>query len=175
MGLDRSESFNNFSRTYRKCTKYTDYVPWPTPCDVAVEISRMAKCEHLAAKSRGEAKFDWAERSLKQERNIPDNQQLANWIWRQWVIWFAAIISRPACDRGPFDLPPCVRRMSGLLSALLSSQASKVLGNFSWNWKCEAHPRCRFQLLDCMPPALRFLIWLANWKPNLCHQYRTDS
>ena len=83
---ERSESFNNFSRTYRKCTKYIDYVPWATPCDVAEEIKRMAKCEHLAAESRGEAKFDWAERSLKQERNIPDHQQLANWVWRQWVI-----------------------------------------------------------------------------------------
>jgi hypothetical protein len=83
---ERRKSCNNFSRTYRKCTKYIDYVPWPTPCDVAEEIKRMAKCEHLAAESRGEAKFDWAERSLKQERNIPDNQQLANWVWRQWVI-----------------------------------------------------------------------------------------
>ena len=83
---ERSESFNNFSRTYRKYTKYIDYVPWPTPCDDAEEIKRMAKCEHLAAKGRGEAKFDWAERSLKQERNIPANEQLANWVWRQWVL-----------------------------------------------------------------------------------------
>ena len=46
---DGSESFNNFSGTYKKYTKYIDYVPWPTPCEVAVEISRMANCEYLAA------------------------------------------------------------------------------------------------------------------------------
>ena len=83
---ERSESCNNFSRTHRKYTKYIDYVPWPTPCDVAEEIKRMAKCEHLAAKGRGEAKFDWAGRSLKQGRKLPDNEQLANWVWRQWVL-----------------------------------------------------------------------------------------
>ena len=70
----------------RKCRKYMDYVPWATPCDVAEEIKRMATCEHLAAESRGEAKFDWAERSLKQKRNIPEHEQLANWVWRQWVL-----------------------------------------------------------------------------------------
>ena len=81
---DRSESFNNFSGTYRKYTKYIDYVPWPTPCEVAVEISRMANCEHLAAENMGQSKFDWAERTLKQQRGIPDNQKLTNWVWRQW-------------------------------------------------------------------------------------------
>ena len=45
----------------------------------------MANCEHLAAERRGEAKFDWAERSLKQKRNIPEHEQLANWVWRQRV------------------------------------------------------------------------------------------
>ena len=45
----------------------------------------MATCEHLAPENRGEAKFDWAERSLKQKRNIPEHEQLANWVWRQWV------------------------------------------------------------------------------------------
>ena len=53
---DRSESFNNFSGTYRKYTKYIDYVPWPTPCEVAVEISRMANCEHLAAENMGQSR-----------------------------------------------------------------------------------------------------------------------
>ena len=71
-------------RKYRKYRKYRDYVPWPTPCDVAEEIARMAKCEHVAAESRGEAKFDWAERSLKQKRDIPDHEKLVNWVWRQW-------------------------------------------------------------------------------------------
>jgi len=50
---DGSESFNNFPRTYRKYTKYIDYVPWPTPCEVAVEISLMANCEHLAQRAWG--------------------------------------------------------------------------------------------------------------------------
>ena len=81
---ERRESFNNFSGTYRKYTKYIDYVPWPTPCEVAVEISLMANCEHLAAENMGQSKFDWAERTLKQQRGIPDNQKLTNWVWRQW-------------------------------------------------------------------------------------------
>ena len=81
---DRSESSNNFSRTYRKYTKYIDYVPWPTPCEVAVEISHMANCENLAAENMGQSKFDWAERTLKQQRGIADNQKLTNWVWRQW-------------------------------------------------------------------------------------------
>ena len=81
---ERSESFNNFLGTCRKYTKYIDYVPWPTPCEVAVEISRMANCEHLAAENMGQSKFDWAERTLKQQRGIPDNQKLTNWVWRQW-------------------------------------------------------------------------------------------
>ena len=81
---ERNESFNNFSGTYRKYTKYIDYVPWPTPCEVAVEISRMANCEHLAAENMGQSKFDWAERTLKLLRGIPDNQKLTNWVWRQW-------------------------------------------------------------------------------------------
>ena len=79
-----SESFINFPGTYRKYTKYIEYVPWPTPCEVAVEISRMANCEHLAAENMGQSKFDWAERTLKQLRGIPDNQKLTNWVWRQW-------------------------------------------------------------------------------------------
>ena len=80
----KNENSISVPRTYTKCRKYMGYVPWPTPCDVAEEIKRMAKCEHLAAESRGEATFDWAERSLKQKRNILDHEQLVNWVWRQW-------------------------------------------------------------------------------------------
>ena len=81
---ERSESFNNFSGTYRKYTKYIDYVPWPTPCEVAVEISRMANCEHLAAENMEQSKFDWAERTLKQQRGIPEKEKADRWVWRQW-------------------------------------------------------------------------------------------
>ena len=48
-----SESFNNFSGTYKKYTKYINYVPWPTPCEVAVEISRMANCGVLPPNKPG--------------------------------------------------------------------------------------------------------------------------
>jgi hypothetical protein len=82
---ERSESFNNFPGTYRKYTKYIDYVPWPTPCEVAVEISLMANCEHLAAESMGQSKFDWAERTLKQQRSIREEAKADQWVWRQWV------------------------------------------------------------------------------------------
>ena len=80
----KNENSISVPRTYTKCRKYMGYVPWPTPCDVAEEIKRMAKGEHLAAEGRGEATFDWAERSLKQKRNILDHEQLVNWVWRQW-------------------------------------------------------------------------------------------
>ena len=83
---DRSESFNNFPGTYRKYTKYIDYVPWPTPCEVAVEISRMANCEHLAAENMGQSKFDWAERTLKQQRSIREDAEAYRWVLRQWVL-----------------------------------------------------------------------------------------
>ena len=82
---ERSESSINFSGTYRKYTKYTDYVPWPTPCEVAVEISRMANCEHLAAENMGQSKFDWAERTLKQQRGIQEKAEAHSWVWRQWT------------------------------------------------------------------------------------------
>ena len=82
---ERSESFINFSGTYRKYTKYTDYVPWPTPCEVAVEISRMANCEHLAAENMGQSKFDWAERTLKQQLGIQEKAEAHSWVWRQWT------------------------------------------------------------------------------------------
>ena len=82
---ERSESFNNFSGIYIKYTKYIDYVPWPTPCEVAVEISRMANCEHLAAENMGQSKFDWAERTLKQQSDIPEEAETSRWVLRQWV------------------------------------------------------------------------------------------
>jgi len=82
---DGSERFNNFSGTYKKYIKYIDYVPWPTPCEVAVEISRMANCEHLAAENMGKSKFDWAERTLKQQSDIPEEAETSRWVWRQWV------------------------------------------------------------------------------------------
>ena len=85
---DGSESFNNFSGTYKKYTKYIDYVPWPTPCEVAVEISRMANCEHLAAENTGQSKFDWAERTLKQQRGIREDAEAHRWVWRQWGFEF---------------------------------------------------------------------------------------
>ena len=85
---ERSESFNNFSGTYRKYTKYIDYVPWPTPCEVAVEISRMANCEHFAAENMGQSKFDWAERTLKQQRGIREDAEAHRWVWRQWGFEF---------------------------------------------------------------------------------------
>src|SRR6056300_996245 len=80
----QNDNANILRRTYRKYTKYIDYVPWPTPCEVSVEISRMANCEHLAAENMGQSKFDWAERTLKQQRGIPDNKKMTNWVWRQW-------------------------------------------------------------------------------------------
>ena len=81
-----NENDNNFRLTYRKYTKYIDYVPWPTPCKVAVEISRMANSEHLAAENMGQSKFDWAERTLKQQLGIPEEAEADRWVWRQWLI-----------------------------------------------------------------------------------------
>ena len=59
IGLNLSPSFS------RKYTKYANYTPWPTPCEVAVEMQAMASCEHLAAATQGWAAFDWAEHCLK--------------------------------------------------------------------------------------------------------------
>ena len=36
-----SNCCNSFTRTY---TKYTTYIPWPTPCEVAEEILTMVSC-----------------------------------------------------------------------------------------------------------------------------------
>ena len=43
-----SEDFSSFNKKY---TKYIPYIPWPTPCEVAVAMQTMVKCEHLAAES----------------------------------------------------------------------------------------------------------------------------
>ena len=72
---------NNISRKY---TKYIPYIPWPTPCEVAVEMQTMVKCEHLAAESRGWSAFDWAEHCLKQARCIPEDEVCEQYTLRQW-------------------------------------------------------------------------------------------
>ena len=58
----------------------------PNPGEVAVEISPMASCEHLAAESLGQSKYEWAERTLKQHRSIPENAEADQWVMRQWVL-----------------------------------------------------------------------------------------
>ena len=80
IGLNLSPSFS------RKYTKYANYTPWPTPCEVAVEMQTMVSCEHLAAATQGWAAFDWAEHCLKQERRIGEGDVCARYIWRQWQI-----------------------------------------------------------------------------------------
>ena len=55
IGLNLSPSFSR---------KYANYTPWPTPCEVAVEMQTMASCEHLAAATQGWSTFDWAEHCL---------------------------------------------------------------------------------------------------------------
>jgi len=61
-----SNCCNSFTRTYRK---YTTYIPWPTPCEVAEEIA-----------------FDWAEHCLKQERKIKEDYNCVEYVWRQWTV-----------------------------------------------------------------------------------------
>ena len=80
IGLNLSPSFS------RKYTKYANYTPWPTPCEVAVEMQTMVSCEHLAAATRGWAAFDWAEHCLKQQLPINEGDVCASYIWRQWQI-----------------------------------------------------------------------------------------
>ena len=91
--VDSSETSNNrdiglnLSRSFpRKYTKYANYTPWPTPCEVAVEMQAMASCEHLAAASRGWSAFDWAENCLKQQLRINEGDLCAHYIWRQWQL-----------------------------------------------------------------------------------------
>ena len=43
-----SNCCNSFTRTYRK---YTTYIPWPTPCEVAEEMLTMVSCEHHGSRS----------------------------------------------------------------------------------------------------------------------------
>ena len=74
---------NNFSRKY---IRYTNYTPWPTPCEVAVEMATMVSCEHTAAASLGWAAFDWAEHCIKQERKIKENEVCETYVLRQSVI-----------------------------------------------------------------------------------------
>ena len=73
-----------------KYTKYTSYTPWPTPCEVALEIENMASCERLAAESAEMAEFDWAERCLKQKHQIPQSEPLGQYIYRQWTVEISA-------------------------------------------------------------------------------------
>ena len=74
---------NGFKKTY---TKYTNYTPWPTMCEVAVEMQRMVSCEHMAADTLGMSYYDWAEHRLKQRRGIPEHETAQDWIWRQWEV-----------------------------------------------------------------------------------------
>ena len=53
-----SEDFSSFNK------KYIPYFPWPTSCEVAVEMQTMVSCEHLAATSRG-----WS--AIRLERVLP--------------------------------------------------------------------------------------------------------
>ena len=78
VGLNLSFSFS------RKYIKHANYTPWPTPCEVAVEMQTMASCERLAAASWGWSAFDWAEHCLKMERSIKEEEVCARYIWRQW-------------------------------------------------------------------------------------------
>ena len=80
IGLNLSLSFS------RKYTKYANYTPWPTPCEVAVEMQTMVSCEYTAAASRGWAAFDWAEHCLKQERGIKEDYICVSYVWRQWQL-----------------------------------------------------------------------------------------
>ena len=77
----------NLSRRFpRKYTKYANYTPWPTPCEVAVEMQTMVSCEYTAAASRGWSAFDWAEHCLKQERGIKEDDICVSYVWRQWQL-----------------------------------------------------------------------------------------
>ena len=78
---NKTSTFNNPS-VFSK--RYTKYIPWLTPCEVAVEMQTMVKCEHLAAASRGWSAFDWAEHCLKQARGIPEDEACVHYTPRQW-------------------------------------------------------------------------------------------
>ena len=84
IGNNNKSSSENFSSFNKKYTKYIPYIHWPTPCEVAVEMQTMVKCEHLAAESRGWSAFDWAEHCLKQARGIPEDEVCEHYTLRQW-------------------------------------------------------------------------------------------
>ena len=86
IGNNNKSSSEDFSSFNKKYTKYIPYIPWPTPCEVAVEMQTMVKCEHLAAETRRWSAFDWAEHCLKQERKIKENYNCAEYVWRQWTV-----------------------------------------------------------------------------------------
>ena len=71
IGNNNKSSSEDFSSLNIKYTKYIPCIPWPTPCEVVVEMQTMVKCEHLAAETRGWSAFDWAEHCLKQARIYP--------------------------------------------------------------------------------------------------------
>jgi hypothetical protein len=97
VGLNLSFSFS------RKYIKHANYTPWPTPCEVAVEMQTMASCERLAAASWGWSAFDWAEHCLKMERSIKEEEVCARYIWRQWQL----VRGQPHCLVRTKDLPHC--------------------------------------------------------------------
>ena len=91
LSVPNSENVNNNTTPNQssinvsgKYTKYTSYTPWPTPCEVALEMENMASCERLAAASAGMAEFDWAERCLRQRRRITAKEPLVQYTYRQW-------------------------------------------------------------------------------------------
>ena len=78
LSVPNSENVNNNTNPNQssinvsgKYTKYTSYIPWPTPCEVALEMENMASCERLAAASAGMAEFDWA--GTLPEAKAPDS------------------------------------------------------------------------------------------------------
>ena len=81
---NNTSTFNNSSVFSKRYTKYIPYIPWPTPCEVAVEMQTMVSCEHLAATSRGWSTFDWAEHCLKQAQSIPEDEVCGQYVLRQW-------------------------------------------------------------------------------------------
>ena len=100
LSVPNSENVNNNTNPNQssinvsgKYTKYKPYIPWPTPCEVALEMENMASCERLAAASAGMAEFDWAERCLKQQLRISQAEPLGKYIYRQWTVEIGAPIS----------------------------------------------------------------------------------
>ena len=84
IGNNNISTLKDFSNFNKKYIKHIPYIPWPTPCEVAVEMQTMMKCELLAAASRGSSAFDWVEHCLKQARGIPEDQVCEQCTLRQW-------------------------------------------------------------------------------------------